>query len=583
MTSWETQLKEFYSITKQLAEKRKTNNTKLRFNRVLIRASDIADQYYCEKKVEMRYTYGKIETMEMVRGSQWHERLLKNMAKIDLESLWKKIYEEKPIYVSDMLLLTRYKDVVLAGVPDAVVFESGRPIVVFEYKFTRTVQPSISHNVQVGTYGLLLQNVGFDTTQLLHAIILVDPKLRGDPELRQKVVQMVSENGPKEAVLEVNNVRVFTAKFNQEQAQRNLDWAIEYWRLQREAIPTENSSKCGKCEYLHKCKGKSFRSDALISLPLVGSSRADAFEEIGIKSIESVAKIDPFDPIFRNYSCFYPDVLSLIKIYAEAAVQNKILVKRKADLLKNEKICFVDLEYDPIGTSNGPYSVFLIGILDENGKVTQHFLDDPKDESILLEKFMRWYVNEKPVLVAYSSTRADRPQLLNSLDRLKLSTFGIEGAFFDLYSDCVNTQSIGLQNVFLPILGPMGLKDVSVSLGFQEPSDLKISNGLQALSMYSMYLKNRNELAKSELLRYNLVDLERTKFVFDKIREALETTNGSLVSEMKIPSSNREVTIERFNVSNFKCPKCGYFLSSKYIKGEIPKKCCRCGYLFCQK
>jgi hypothetical protein len=56
----------------------------------LIIASDVAEQYFCEKKVEMRYTYGEIETLEKIRGSQGHERLLENLTKTDLESLWEK-------------------------------------------------------------------------------------------------------------------------------------------------------------------------------------------------------------------------------------------------------------------------------------------------------------------------------------------------------------------------------------------------------------------------------------------------------------------------------------------------------------
>lgn len=41
----------------------------LRFNRSTICASDIAGQYYCEKKVEMEYIHGKIETKAKTIGS----------------------------------------------------------------------------------------------------------------------------------------------------------------------------------------------------------------------------------------------------------------------------------------------------------------------------------------------------------------------------------------------------------------------------------------------------------------------------------------------------------------------------------
>jgi len=108
MASWERQFKEFYSMTRQLAEQREKRDNKLRFNRVFIRASDAADQYFCEKKVEMRYIHGKIETKEKTTGCEAHEKLLEDMPKIELKDLWKKIYEKKPIYASEMLLLARY-------------------------------------------------------------------------------------------------------------------------------------------------------------------------------------------------------------------------------------------------------------------------------------------------------------------------------------------------------------------------------------------------------------------------------------------------------------------------------------------
>jgi hypothetical protein len=135
----------------------------------------------------------------------------------------------------------------LEYLPDTVVFDSGVPIILFEFKFTQIAQPTNSHLVHVGTYGQLLQNMGCDTERLFHAIVLVNPKLRNGPTLREKTVHTVVENGPKEAVLETEKAKIFISKFSQNQSQRDLDWAIQYWQLQREAVPTENQNKCEKC------------------------------------------------------------------------------------------------------------------------------------------------------------------------------------------------------------------------------------------------------------------------------------------------------------------------------------------------
>jgi hypothetical protein len=75
----------------------------------------------------MKYVHGRIETREKDTGSEGHTRPLAGMKKVGLEKLWKSIYGTKPIYASNMLLLARYKEILLAGIPDAVIFKAGIP------------------------------------------------------------------------------------------------------------------------------------------------------------------------------------------------------------------------------------------------------------------------------------------------------------------------------------------------------------------------------------------------------------------------------------------------------------------------
>lgn len=50
MAKWKTQLENFDSLRKELRLKREEQEGKLRFNRSVIIASDVASQFYCEKK-----------------------------------------------------------------------------------------------------------------------------------------------------------------------------------------------------------------------------------------------------------------------------------------------------------------------------------------------------------------------------------------------------------------------------------------------------------------------------------------------------------------------------------------------------
>ena len=70
MALWEKQLEKYNATLEYLKQSHNKQRNKLRFNRSVIIASDIASQYYCEKKVEMQYLIGEVKTEEKTIGSQ---------------------------------------------------------------------------------------------------------------------------------------------------------------------------------------------------------------------------------------------------------------------------------------------------------------------------------------------------------------------------------------------------------------------------------------------------------------------------------------------------------------------------------
>ena len=60
MAKWKIQLENFEALSREIAQKREEQEGKLRFNRSIIIANDVAEQFYCEKKVEMQYLLGEI-------------------------------------------------------------------------------------------------------------------------------------------------------------------------------------------------------------------------------------------------------------------------------------------------------------------------------------------------------------------------------------------------------------------------------------------------------------------------------------------------------------------------------------------
>jgi len=254
VSEWKKQLKEFDSLLKQIVRKKKNGKGELRFDRFTIRASDVAGQYYCEKKIEMGYLYGEVETETKNQGTEAHENLLEGSEAVCREDLWKAIYEKEPVLALEWLLLAKYKNVMLIGTPDSVLFKNGFPLVVFEYKFSRSKRVYPSYRVQAGFYGILLKSNGFNTEKLFYAIVVADRRAKDDPNLKERVFDAIQKNGLKKAILPIENAVIYLNKFDRQEAESSLDWAIQFWKGQREAIPTTNQNKCRICEYKEKCK-----------------------------------------------------------------------------------------------------------------------------------------------------------------------------------------------------------------------------------------------------------------------------------------------------------------------------------------
>ena len=202
----------------------------------------------------MEYLYGEVETETKNQGTEAHEKLTEGSEAVDQEDLWKAVYGKEPVLALEWLLLAEYKDIILAGQPDAVLFENGFPLVIFEYKFSRSKRAYPSYHVQAGFYGLLLKSIGFDTGKLFYAIVVADRRARDDPKLKDNIFEAIMTNGLKKAILPIENAIIYLNKFDEKEAESSLDWAIQFWKAQREAIKATNRNKCRVCEYEEECK-----------------------------------------------------------------------------------------------------------------------------------------------------------------------------------------------------------------------------------------------------------------------------------------------------------------------------------------
>lgn len=234
-------LSRYFRALSELSRLRREGGN-LRFGLPSVSASDIASQFYCERKVEFRYTVGRVRTPEMAEGENRHARLLEKAVPRSPEEILRSALEGQPVWANELFLASSFGGVFVTGKPDALVFEGGRPVRVVEYKFTGSRIPAHYHHVQARVYCLILRQLGMDTSHLRYAILLLPPSSTPAFDL---ISRMVMEGTGEEGV--------FVCEPDWERARRELSWALQYWTGRREAQPTATRTRCDYCEYRERC------------------------------------------------------------------------------------------------------------------------------------------------------------------------------------------------------------------------------------------------------------------------------------------------------------------------------------------
>jgi CRISPR/Cas system-associated exonuclease Cas4 (RecB family) len=245
-------MKRFDEIATEMAGKKEGE---LRFGAKFISVSEVATQYFCEKKVEMERRYGREETPEMRIGKEAHELLLKDAVKVERRQILQRIYSGKPLMLGEMILLGKHKDVIIAGLADAVFFCERHPRLLLEYKFSSRQVPFKDHHVQARLYCYLLNLMGWDTSRLKYALVLAPRELTDEAHLRKIPLEVLKQSKLDKFKIKVEkgDVNVYVNSFNIEEAVKELEWAIDFWKQKREAVPTRKPAKCLSCEYREKC------------------------------------------------------------------------------------------------------------------------------------------------------------------------------------------------------------------------------------------------------------------------------------------------------------------------------------------
>lgn len=233
----------------------------LRHDIPFVCASDISEQYYCEMKVELRYRLGERPSELMETGVEAHKDLLKEAEKAQHLEVWGVIASGEGLF-ANTLTLAEYNGIPIPGRPDWIYFRDRRPILVFEYKFrTGRIRPYSSDHVQAGIYSWILKELGFDITELKYALVISPQLCKGCEKMRgihKFILDMNARGVNMMKICECAKVRgrepwgyIYSPDYSE--IEEELRWALEYWRSERNPIPTSNRNKCKKCGHRNEC------------------------------------------------------------------------------------------------------------------------------------------------------------------------------------------------------------------------------------------------------------------------------------------------------------------------------------------
>ena len=224
-----------------------------------VSASSIGTQFFCEMKVEQDFIHGEIETEEKKEGDTLHSELLA-MKPTSQKRLIREIEEER-VVVASFPLAGEAEGLVLMGVPDAVVFQEGKPTHVIELKTTRG-DPSIlfdGQRAQAVIYGLLLDLVGFDCTKLNLLVTKLVRQSQMSEEQKERFLDMLTktllEGEDLAGIASESGGRFFSHSFAYRRGEgiKVLNQIRGYWLESRLPRATSNPNKCGGCEFKKVC------------------------------------------------------------------------------------------------------------------------------------------------------------------------------------------------------------------------------------------------------------------------------------------------------------------------------------------
>ena len=228
---------------------------KLRFGRSMVSISNIAQQYYCEQKLDLESEYPMPPTEQMQKGGAGHEAAATLGVAVSKEEAIKDavVEREEAIFICEFNIAWVHKGVPIIGMVDEAWFREGNVDLVVERKFSNALSVYSPYHVQAQLYCLGLGEMGFNNESTNYRIIVLKRSCHECEKLINRSCPIFAFERT-DFHCDKGESKAFVYPFKKEKIVEDLDWALDFWKNERKAIPTRNPAKCRACEYSEMCK-----------------------------------------------------------------------------------------------------------------------------------------------------------------------------------------------------------------------------------------------------------------------------------------------------------------------------------------
>jgi predicted RecB family nuclease len=255
------------------------------------------------------------------------------------------------------------------------------------------------------------------------------------------------------------------------------------------------------------CEHYASSTNDIAQLFNVDVKKLRALRELGIRTIDDAAKMDPIE-LDGKLSGLREHGLTVAKLQAESLMNQSVIVRDVVALDAPAMEIHFDIESDPPNDTD-----YLLGVLirtKDKSEYRPFVAKRLEDEEKMWKEFLAWTetLEEPYQVVHYAPYEHIR---LKVLER----RYGGSEALDRFRENMIDVKQLLTHSIVLPLYF-YGLKYSAPFFGFSWRGDVK--SGGQSVDVFEEYLKTMNEDLLNEIILYNEDDVRATAVLTDWLR-----------------------------------------------------------------